>query len=164
MIDYASKSAIISACGFYRYTLERHWGRASREWPRPVLWIMLNPSTADASEDDNTIGRCAGFADSWGYTGILVANLYAYRATDPRELKKAADPIGPENYRYLHELSGRAALTVAGWGGYRVQPDHIAAALKAVNGPIYCLGRTKMGMPKHPLYLSGLTQREVFNV
>src|SRR5581483_4090035 len=110
-------------------------------WDRSVLWVMLNPSTADANEDDNTIGRCVSFSDSWGYSGILVANLYAYRATDPKTLKAAADPIGPENYRYIRALSERAALVVVGWGGYRVHPNHINAALGALNGqPIYCLG------------------------
>lgn len=165
MVSYVDKGAIISECGLYRYRLSRSWGKPDTKpgWGRSVLWIMLNPSTADALEDDRTIGRCVGFADSWGYDGIMVGNLYAYRSTDPKALNGAYDPIGPENYRHIRAMSEEAALTVVAWGGYKAKSSHIDAALDAVKfRPLYCLGTTANGSPKHPLYLDGLTQREIY--
>lgn len=122
-------AAVISADGLYRYTLERQWCQD----PRYVLWLMLNPSTADATKDDATIRRCVGFAKSWGYGGILVGNLYAYRATHPRELKSAADPVGPENDVHLLLLFRRASLVVCGWGVPGPHPGrlpHVLALLE----------------------------------
>lgn len=108
--------AILSPCGKYRYTLERAWASL----PRYVLWLMLNPSTADATTNDATIRRCIGYAKEWGYSGILVGNLYAWRSTSPRGLLYAAsagsDPIGPENDRHVRGLITRASLVVCAWG------------------------------------------------
>jgi hypothetical protein len=134
--DNTAARATLSPCGKYRYTLERRWS----ELPRYVLWIMLNPSTADATQDDATIRRCVGYTRAWGYTGILVGNLYAFRATHPRDLERAyydkvhelgkaranfdldpldrceAEVIGPDNDRHLGELVQRASLVVCAWG------------------------------------------------
>lgn len=111
-----SGRAIFSACGLYRYTLERSWASL----PRYVLWLMLNPSTADAEKNDATIRRCLGYARAWGYTGILVGNLYAWRSTSPAGLlaaaAKGADIIGPENDRYVRGLVRRSSLVVCAWG------------------------------------------------
>jgi hypothetical protein len=108
--------ATMSPCGRYRYTLERSWSSL----PRYVLWLMLNPSTADARENDATIRRCLGYARAWGYTGILVGNLYALRSTSPRMLDQVAvsggDPIGPDNLASVRALVARASLIVCAWG------------------------------------------------
>lgn len=144
-------SAIISPCGEYRYELVRRWGTG------PLLgWIMLNPSTADASEDDPTIRRCIGYAKAWLYDGIIVRNLFALRATDPRALATHHDPEGPDNLGHLAEC-WQQNLTIAGWGANQVAAERLASdhSLRSLLADLNlsCLGVTKSGAPKHPLYL-----------
>lgn len=103
-------TAGISECGTYRYWLCREWSPGLDS----LVWLMLNPSTADATQDDPTIRRCMGFARRWGYGGITVVNLYAYRATNPRDLLTAADPVGPENDRYCPTPEGKWHLGLDG--------------------------------------------------
>lgn len=144
-------SAVISECGTYRYELRRTW-----DPQRPVVeWVMLNPSTADGVTDDPTIRRCVGFAYSWGYGGIVVRNLFALRATDPAELRDHTDPVGPENEAHLGQTPSDGALTVCAWGAHGGLRNRGAAVrdLLAARGPIYHLGLTKAGHPRHPLYL-----------
>jgi len=143
-------SAVFSRCGRYRYVLRREWD-SSRD---AVLFIGLNPSTADARRDDPTIRRCIGFARSWGYGAVIVANLFAFRATDPAKLKVAGDPVGPRNDRWLARLRGEAGMTVAAWGVHGKLRSRDEEFL-AEGGELYCLGRTKGGCPRHPLYLRG---------
>lgn len=147
--------AHISEDGQYRYALGRRWADG------PVArFIMLNPSTADASLDDPTIRRCIGFARSWGLNGIQVLNLYAYRATNPKELWKVSDPVGPENDAYLAIYT--EGLTVAAWGA-NAKPFRVAKVMKLLaDREIYALGVTKAGQPKHPLYIAGDTQPSLF--
>lgn len=149
------KDAILSEDGLYRYGLTRAWHRA----PALVTFVMLNPSTADAAEDDPTIGRCIGFARTWGFGGISVVNLYALRSTDPKGLWAAADPVGPENDRHLSVAAALASTSeapvVAAWGA-NARPDrvsHVAALFKRLGTPLHALGTTKAGQPRHPLYL-----------
>lgn len=142
------RDAVISECGTYRYELIRRWDASL---PR-VGWIMLNPSTADASVDDPTIRRCIGFAKSWGYGGIVVRNLYALRATDPRELWKHPSPTGPDNDTYLME-SVDEPITVCAWGANGRRGDAVINALSDAGAALHHLGLTKAGVPKHPLYL-----------
>ncbi|MDX1418627.1 MAG: DUF1643 domain-containing protein [Rubricoccaceae bacterium] len=140
--------AEFSRCGRYRYLLTRTWDPARER----VVFIGLNPSTADATRDDPTIRRIVGFARRWGAGGVDVLNLFAYRATDPRAMKAAADPVGPENDRYLAAYAGCAAVTVAAWGvhgAHRGRAEAVAAWL----GDLRCLGTTRAGHPRHPLYL-----------
>ena len=112
------KSAEISPCGLYRYSLTRKW----EAWKGTVNFIMLNPSTADAQEDDPTIRRCIGFAKAWGYGGIVVTNLFAYRATNPKELKKVDKPFGEHNHLYQLEAAVISSeLTVCAWGAHGLQ-------------------------------------------
>lgn len=147
----------------YRYTLQRGpW--LTGQWT--VLFVMLNPSTADDQRDDPTIRRCMGFAKTWGFQMMLVGNLYALRATDPHELHTAEDPIGPENDRWLARLVWEATETVVAWGATpRPRPEraqHVLDWLEAHGGPITCLGRTKDGSPRHPLYVRRDAVRETF--
>jgi hypothetical protein len=145
-------SARLSADGVYRYELRRIW---EPSW-QTVGWIMLNPSTADASIDDPTIRRCVGFARAWGYGGIVVRNLFALRATDPRSLRHHADPIGPENDHCLRDGVEHDGITICAWGAHGVLRDRgerIREAFTESGAVLYHLGLTKAGAPRHPLYL-----------
>ncbi len=143
-----NKDAYISHDGRYRYTLSRIWD----ETKPLVMFIGLNPSTADEYTDDNTIKRCCNFALSWGYGGILVGNLFAYRSTNPNNLFMVEDPIGPENDTYLKKMSMSAALIVAVWGnsGCLQNRSHVVAKMFP---EMKCLRKNKTGEPAHPLYL-----------
>ena len=141
------KSAEFSLCQTYRYALRRVW---QPELPQ-VLFIGLNPSTADEQNDDNTVRRCLGYARSWGYGGLVVANLFAYCAIHPAVLCTAKHPVGPHNDQWLSELAAEASLIVAAWGNhglFRQRWKTVAAFLDES----YCLGVTKRGQPLHPLY------------
>lgn len=142
------KSAVLSPCGTYRYELTRRWSSRSL-----VGWVMLNPSTADADVDDRTVRRCIGFAKGWGFGGIIIRNLFALRATDPSELDRHADPIGPENDAYLSRCADEE-MTVVAWGARG--GDRGRAVLDLLEGQgvrPYQLAVTDDGQPRHPLYL-----------
>ncbi len=142
--------AVFSPCGRYRYKLWRVWDPA-----RPlgcVMFLMLNPSTATDAEDDPTIRRCSGYARSWGYGGLYVGNLFAYRATDPTELRRAADPVGPDNDRALLEMVAQCGLVVAAWGSHGTRYGRrVQEVLNLVEQPLYCLRPLRSGQPAHPL-------------
>ena len=142
------KGAFISADGLYRYSLWRLWDTSKPA----VLFIGLNPSTADATDDDPTIRRCLGFARSWGFGSLYMGNLFAFRATDPMALYEAADPVGPDNDKWLLELSANCQKAVFAWGakGQLLGRDK---TLASAFPEAYCIRRTKEGHPSHPLYL-----------
>lgn len=141
------RSAEISDCGKFRYELRRVWDKN-----KPlVLFVGLNPSTADGQEDDNTSKKCIAYAKSWGYGGLVMANLFALRSTDPAALWTADDPVGPKNDAWLKKLIGSASKVVCAWGSAGVYRNRDAAVLKLVPKP-YCLVRLKSGHPGHPLY------------
>lgn len=144
--------AVISPCGRYRYRLSRIWDTSKPA----VCWVMLNPSTADATVDDPTIRRCLGFTRFWGgYGGILVVNLFAYRAMEPRVMLSADDPIGPENDRHILETAAGRRV-IAAWGargGYRHRDAQVVRLLTSYGIKVECLGLTRGRMPRHPLYL-----------
>lgn len=151
------KSAAFSRCGTYRYELTRTW---DEELPT-VTWIMLNPSTADAETDDPTIRRCIGFAKAWSRGGIIVRNLYALRATDPRDLLKHPDPIGPHNDEYLWG-SLDEEMTVCAWGAHGRRGDEVLQALGDAGCLPHYLALTDAGEPRHPLYLPGRLKPQPF--
>lgn len=144
------KGAVISPCRKYRYQLERIWD-INRQY---AVFIGLNPSTADAVNDDPTIRRCMRYAYDWGYGGVIMLNLFAFRATKPRDMFNAYDPIGPLNDEYLVNNSkySRTGVIVAGWGthGSFINRDK---AVKDLIKPLHCLSITNGGHPGHPLYL-----------
>ena len=143
--------ATFDGTGRYRYALWRAWdGDAPR-----VAFLMLNPSTADARRDDPTIRRCIGFARSWGFGSVEVVNLFAYRTPDPEVLRRAPDPVGPENDRYLRRAARRAQRLIVAWGnrGGLLGRDEAVMRLLRKDGTVHCLGRTQAGHPRHPLYL-----------
>lgn len=141
------KFAVISQCGSYRYELHRIWDES-----KPlVMFIMLNPSTADADNDDPTIRRCIGFAKSWGYGGIMVGNLFAYRATDPKELLSCEHPEGFDNKWHLIHMAARAKKIVCAWGNSPIVKKLKVKSLDSEN--LFCIKLSPDGTPMHPLYL-----------
>jgi hypothetical protein len=148
------KTAVLSEDGVYRYSLVRAW--PGDGWTS-VLFVLLNPSTADAHQDDPTIRRLLGFARTWGMNAIEVVNLFALRATDPAALARHPDPVGPLDDEYILAALERAAAVVCGWGAHpdlRGRDRHVHDLLWArAKVPITCLGTTKDGHPRHPLYL-----------
>lgn len=161
----ASRGAVISGCGQFRYYLTRHWSSAPG-----LVFVMLNPSTADADVDDATIRRCAGFAVAEGFGGIEVVNLFAYRATDPKDLKSAGYQVGPGNDRWIELAAisardGGGALCVA-WGANAAglgRPQAVLTLLAKTGVAIQCLRVTRGGHPQHPLMLSSSCRLQPFN-
>lgn len=153
-----TSAAIISACGAYRYTLHRHIP-GTQSSGKPCLFIMLNPSTADATQDDPTIRRCIGFAKREGCSGLTVVNLFGLRATDPTELTKHPDPFGPDNaYHIVNQIQRhqRRGIIVAAWGANRFAQTYESIdvlKMALVNNWALCLGVTGGGHPRHPLYV-----------
>lgn len=149
------KSATLSDCGKYRYWLERRWSKS-----HPMVFVMLNPSTANASVDDPTIRRCINFARREDHGGIVVVNLFGLRSTDPKFLKEAHDPVGPENGRNIGTALLMAATTsnriICAWGSSefaRTQAQSLRRRAADFNVKLMCLGVTLKNHPRHPLYL-----------
>lgn len=151
------KTAVISPCGRYRYQLGRRWRLG-----RTVLWIMLNPSIADADMDDRTIKRCIAFSQREGFGDMLVGNIYAYRSTDPSVLWTlgAGEAHGPDNDKHLYAMARRADAVICAWGAHH--PAQWLGLQTLLVPRLQCLGKTKHGSPKHPLYLSADTPLESF--
>jgi len=150
--------ADLSTCERYRYSLRRSWDVGAGR----CLFVMLNPSTADALRDDLTIKKCIGFSQKWGFSDLEVVNLFAFRATYPYQLLEANDPIGPENDEAIATAMKRCSMALVAWGDVptRINPrvaqvNQILATIQA-----YCLGRTKAGNPKHPSRLAYATSLE----
>ncbi|MGW7425765.1 DUF1643 domain-containing protein [Streptomyces sp. NPDC054813] len=147
------RSAVLSDCGQYRYLLAREWADTGKS----AAFVLLNPSTADATTDDATTVRCIKYAQSWGCGALLIVNLYAWRATQPRDLATADDPVGPENAAYLRAAAAVAEHTggplVAGWGTH-AHPERVTDVL-ALPGMhrLSTLAVTQGGHPHHPLRL-----------
>lgn len=157
MIDGIKADAVISECGKFRYRLTRTWDEALR----PSCFLMLNPSTADAEQDDATIRSCMRLSRAQGAGGIVVVNLYAYRATDPADLRKAGYPVGPENDEHVRKAAEQGHPVIAAWGA-NAQPLrvwHVKQLLKKAGVTVHCFGVTKKGQPGHPLYVE--TAREL---
>ena len=147
--NHVERTARLSLCRTYRYELWRRWGDGPF-----CMFIGLNPSTADETADDPTIRRCVGFAKAWGFSALCMTNLFAFRATEPQDMKKALDPIGPDNDRTVEALAEQAGVVVAAWGadGVFLKRDVYA---KLFVDRLHYLRLTKHGHPGHPLYLPG---------
>ena len=133
------RGAVISDDNKYRYKLSRIW---DNEKPT-VLFIMLNPSTADSDVDDPTIHRVINFAKSWGYGGVFVGNLYAFRSTNPKVLKHVGDPIGKDNIHHIQELIELSDKVVYAWGNMKKEPKWLK---ELVTEPYY-IDISKNGIP-----------------
>jgi hypothetical protein len=146
------ETAQFSECGKYRYTLTRSLVSRFADWH--VLFIMLNPSTADENFNDPTIRRCLSFAERGKYSQLTVVNLFALRATDPKELKTHSDPIGQFNDEAIWDMvrKHRKENIIAAWGANKFAQER-AIEVKKKFGPFQCLGVNRDGSPKHPLYI-----------
>ena len=145
--------ALYSDCQTYRYALTRVW---QAERPR-LLWIMLNPSTATEIANDPTIHRCQLRADVMGYGAIRIVNLFAFRATSPADLKRAADPTGPDNAQVLNTALRWADDILPAWGvhgAFQNAGPALMTNLRRRRKPVLHLGLTKDGHPRHPLYVA----------
>lgn len=169
--NYISKGADISKCGKYRYLLWREWRGTHDpkhwEWmgfkdgaghemgePRSVLFVMLNPSTADGDVDDATIRRCVGFAKAWNYERLEVVNLYAFRATKPKDLLAAGeDMYGPRNQEVIERVARHAGIIICAWGTHANEywAENVRGWMHLKRH--HALGFTRSGQPRHPLYL-----------
>ncbi len=152
---YTSMGAVMSACGTYRYTLSRTWDVG------PALVVIgLNPSTADHQQDDPTIRRCVGFAKREGLNALVMLNLFAVRATDPRDMKGVDNPIG-DNDQTLAGLASKddGNVWLAAWGAHGTYRNRAADVVRLVTPyvTLHCLGITNAGQPRHPLYLKADT-------
>ncbi|MBA7468394.1 hypothetical protein ES707_03642 [subsurface metagenome] len=153
--------AYFSSFREYRYALWRIW---DRETPA-VIFIGLNPSTASHIKDDPTIRRMVGFAKSWGFGGLYVGNLYALVSSNPGEvLARKEESIGTDNDVVLENLTRVAGITIVGWGNNAQYSNRYKEVLAMLRKPVYCLGITKAGQPKHPLYLPYMIEPRVFKI
>lgn len=165
--DQLRRAAIFSECRTWRYTLERYWDDSRAR----LLFVLLNPSTADAERDDPTNRRGMGFARSWGYGSCVFVNLFAFRSPDPDDLVdpigvdgNLIDPVGPANNIHILTQAVLADRIVLAWGT-KGRLDHRDEAVLRLLEPyeLWCLGCTKHGYPRHPLYLRADTQLEQWN-
>ncbi|MEX2217960.1 MAG: DUF1643 domain-containing protein [Phycisphaerales bacterium] len=152
------RTALLSPCGRYRYRLSRRWAQGPS-----ALWIMLNPSTADDRRDDPTIRRCIGFSRAWGFGAMEVVNLFALRTPHTRTLAAAAHPVGADNDRHICDASSQATLIIAAWGAWAAARGRDHEVLGLLHQPLWCLGRTASGSPRHPLYLPRRSRRRPFS-
>ena len=145
------RAAIFSKDRKYRYVLKRIWDDKIKS----CLFICLNPSTANEIEDDPTIRRCIGYANSFGYGGMVMVNIFAYRSTNPKKLKKVNNPIGKENNKYIEEMCLKADKIILAWGNNGELNNRGDIVIKELQQryKLYCFGMNKSGQPKHPLYL-----------
>src|ERR1039457_7221177 len=170
--DLERTNAVISDCGKYRYALHRQLSMAQH---KSCLFIMLNPSTADGTQDDPTIRRCVGFAKAWECDGLFVGNLFAWRATDPSKLRKngvgAGAIVGPRNQEWIEALAEVVAKRedvpgpiVCAWGpkGRYMRQDETVTAWIDELFDLQCLGRAKDGSPRHPLMLPKTAQLQPY--
>ena len=165
-INSGRDGAVFSSCKNYRYRLDRWWS----DDEDCVVWVMLNPSTADATTDDPTIRKCVGFSKRWNYGRLIVVNLFALRSTDPSALARNTDPVGVENDFQIANALKSAAEVVVAWGcqqhmsteKLRRRPAQLAELIGRLRPDVEvsCLGYRKDGSPRHPLMLAYTTERQ----
>lgn len=152
LFDHLS-GAIFSPCMLYRYKLWRMWDESKP----PLLFVMLNPSTADDVDNDATVERCQRRALSMGYGGLMVGNIFAYRSTDPGKLYEMDDPVGPDNDAAILEMASRAGDIVCGWGtdgALHNRGETVIAMIRDAGYRPKYLVLNQDGSPRHPLYVS----------
>ncbi|MDA7425783.1 DUF1643 domain-containing protein [Thalassococcus lentus] len=146
-----------SSCEAYRYGLERRWSDGPS-----LLYVMLNPSTATEERNDPTIERCQRRAVALGFGALRIANLFAFRATKPQDLRKAKDPVGSDNDALLMDWAEQSDMTLAAWGVHGALLDRAAELAPRLPGDVRHLGLTRDGHPRHPLYVSYDTQPQAW--
>lgn len=151
-----------NAARTHRYLLTRIWDPAVK----PAVYVMLNPSTADALEDDPTIRRCTSFARRQGAGGLIVVNLFALRSKDPRALLAHPDPVGRHNDRFIRQAVAMGDPVICAWGAAPIAGERgreVAVQLAGRGVALRCLGTTALGQPRHPLYLPGNAVLEAYD-
>lgn len=144
------RGAVFSPCRRYRYKLWRRWSDT-----KPLNFLMLNPSTADETVNDPTVEGCERRAREWGYGGVVVTNLFAFRATDPEEMKRCGDPVGIDNNDHIRREYVFSAMTICAWGNHGAHMNRSATVRKLLSkGVLHALKLNKSGEPQHPLYIA----------
>jgi hypothetical protein len=154
----AASTAVYSPDSLYRYALTRVWAPGPR-----ALFVMLNPSTATEMQNDPTVERCERRARVLNFGSFAVANIFAFRATDPKVMRAAADPVGPQNDATIQALMAEADQIICGWGGHGTHLNRgaqVEALLRAAGQDLLHLGLTQSGQPRHPLYIGYNQQPE----
>ncbi|MCA0873609.1 DUF1643 domain-containing protein [Seohaeicola saemankumensis] len=149
----APSTAVYSDCERYRYSLTRIWDPAGRK----ALFVMLNPSTATEVQNDPTVERCERRARALGFGAFCVTNIFAWRDTDPRKMRAAKDPVGPENDAAILTGADWADQVIAAWGTHGAHLNRgaaVEALLRGTGSELFHLGLSKAGHPKHPLYIA----------
>ena len=149
-MNYISASCKFSKSKLYRYSLRRTWALGSR---KQVLFIGLNPSSADSESDDPTIRRCVQFASSWGFNSLEMVNLFAFRATYPKDLFGDMDPVGLHNDGWIRKAHQRSSLTIACWGSSGLFKNRAEIVMNSIDN-LFCIKKNKDETPSHPLYLN----------
>lgn len=159
----AQSTAVYSDCEKYRYLLTRVWNPDGQK----ALFIMLNPSTATEVQNDPTVERCERRARALGFGAFRVTNIFAWRDTDPKKMRAAADPVGPQNDAVLTESCNWTDRIIAAWGTHGEHMKRgrdVEALLRQTGLPIYHLGLSKAGHPKHPLYIAYAQQPSIWTM
>ncbi|MCU0903808.1 MAG: DUF1643 domain-containing protein [Tabrizicola sp.] len=147
----AASTAVYSDCEAYRYLLTRTWAPGPK-----ALFVMLNPSTATEVQNDPTVERCERRARTLGFGAFRVTNIFAFRATDPKVMRAVADPVGPANDAAIRDSVPWADLIICAWGNHGLHLDRgseVSALLRKTGAPLFHLGLTGQGQPRHPLYV-----------
>jgi len=150
--DDAASVAVYSDCEKYRYSLTRRWSDGAK-----VAFIMLNPSTATEVQNDPTVERCERRARSLGFGAFRVTNIFAWRDTDPRNMRRADDPIGPDNDTAILDACNWADTVICAWGTHGQHLNRgpqVEKMLRQSHSDLFHLGLSKAGHPKHPLYIA----------
>jgi hypothetical protein len=156
----AASTALYSADSQFRYALTRIWSPGPR-----VLFVLLNPSTATEVQNDPTVERCERRARALGFGSFAVANIFAYRATDPKVMRAAADPVGPWNDATILDLVAKSDQIICAWGSHGAHLSRgpaVEALLRPTGRPLLHLGLTQSGHPKHPLYIGYRQQPQLW--
>jgi hypothetical protein len=162
-VDLEAASPVNNVCQFspcrtYRYALHHDFDAEMAEPPQRIMWIGLNPSTADEQALDPTLRRIRDFSRKFGFTTFVMTNLFAFRATYPKDMKKAIDPVGPDNDDALLGAALTSRMIIAAWGTdgtYGGRAETVKKLLHQAGHSLHCLARNDGGSPKHPLYLKG---------
>lgn len=166
MEKYIKKSAVIDSTGEYRYRLGRWWGSNKSNF---VNFILLNPSTADGDLDDPTVKACVALTKSQRvrYDGLVITNLFAFRATNPRVMRACPLPHGKANDKHILRVAKDAKAIVVAWGnrGTHCHRDReVLELIRPYKKKLFCLGLTKIGQPRHPLYVRRGTRFKPFRM
>ena len=157
-MEIIKKSAIFSPCETYRYSLTRVWNDKRKS----IIFIGLNPSTADENNDDPTIRKCMHYAYQWDFGGLIMVNLFAFRATHPNDLKKSKLPVGKNNNHFIINSIKESEMTIVAWGNDGQLYGRDKEVLKLISNPM-CLNINKTGQPAHPLYQKNDASPKTYN-